>query len=362
MDVTILIATFNRHRVLSDTLDTIAAMHVDPAIAWEVVVVDNNSSDQTRAVVEGRAAAFPAPLRWIFERRQGKAHALTTGIAASRGAVLAFTDDDVRIPPTWLEAAVRPLLARPDVDYTGGPVRPLWEAQPPGWTDGNPGILWGPLALLDYGGTEFIFEERQRIPLGVNMAVRRSLIDRVGGFHPFLERSGASLMGQGQAEFFFRTRRAGARGLYVPSMMLWHIVPASRLTLAYYQRWWYWKGVARARMSDVHPVTELGVDLSSVPAFARVPRFMWGGALRDALGWLKASVLGQTVRGVEHRMMLAYFAGYVATRWRSGGAVLEPVVPDSGPARPTEAGPSARFQDVVEPCRHTGSTLEARVL
>lgn len=332
VDATVLICTFNRHRLLGETLDTIAAMHVDPAIVWEVVVVDNNSSDETRAVVEGRAADCPVPLRWIFEGRQGKAHALTTGIAASRGAVVALTDDDVRIPAAWLDAALRPLLAHPDVDYTGGPVRPIWEVEPPAWTAGNPGILWGPLALLDYGVTEFVFEDRLRIPLGVNMAVRRSLIDRVGGFHPLLERSGESLMGQGQAEFFFRTRRAGGRGLYVPAMMLWHIVPASRLTLAYYRRWWYWKGVARARMSDVHPVTELGVDLSSVPTFARVPRFMWGSALRDALGWLKAGALGPTVRGVEHQMMLAYFAGYAATRWRSGGAALEPVlVPDNVP-------------------------------
>jgi glycosyltransferase involved in cell wall biosynthesis len=314
MDATILICTYNRDWLLAETLDSIAGSCVGPGLRWEVLVVDNNSTDRTRQVVGERAGRYPATLRIVPERQQGKAYALNTGIASARGSIVVFTDDDVLIPPQWLEAGVRPLLDRADIDYTGGPIEPSWEAPPPSWVHGDPGILWGPLALLDYGPEPFIFEERQRIAMGVNMAVRRSLIDRVGGFHTALERKGSSLMGQGQAEFFFRTRAAGARGLYVPEMTLRHHVPAKRMTRDYYRRWWYWKGVARAQMQDLHPVSELGLDVARVPHILGVPRFMWGSAVRDLRGWMGAAIRRDAVRKAEREMMLAYFAGYAATR------------------------------------------------
>jgi glycosyltransferase involved in cell wall biosynthesis len=333
MDVTVLICTYNRDRLLADTLDTLAAMQVEPSLRWEVIVVDNNSNDSTRQVTESRITSYPVPLRWIFEGRQGKAHALKTGIQASGAAIIAFTDDDVQVPRHWLAAAVAPLLARPDIEYTGGPVHPIWEAPPPAWIDGDPGVMWGPLALLDYGPDSFVFEDRYRIPLGVNMAARRTLIDRVGGFHPALERKGTSLMGQGQAEFFFRTRAAGARGLYVPDMVLRHHVPAARMRREYYRRWWFWKGIARARMQGLHAITELGVNLASVPQVARVPRFMWGSAVRDVSGLIKGIIGGSPARRAEHEMMLTYFAGYVADRWRnrSIAPAPAPAVPEKHP-------------------------------
>jgi glycosyltransferase involved in cell wall biosynthesis len=322
MDVSVLICTFNRESALATTLDSLGAMDVPPDIHWEVVVVDNNSCDGTREVIEARMGAFPAPLRRIFEPQQGKGFALNTGMAACSGHIIAFTDDDVRVPPYWLEAAVRPLLERSDIAYTGGPVHPSWEATPPRWLAGNPGLLWGPIALLHYGHDAFIFEERRRVPLGVNMAVRRSLIDAVGGFHHALDRRGSSLMGQAQVEFFARTRAVAARGLYVPRMELHHHVPASRMTLEYYRRWWYWKGIARAILQDLHPVSELGVDLRTLPHFAKLPRFMWGDALRDVAGWLGAVCRRDAVRRTEREMRLSYFLGYLVGRRRH--VALEP--------------------------------------
>jgi glucosyl-dolichyl phosphate glucuronosyltransferase len=352
MDASVVITTFNRSAFLARMLDSLALTAQgtvvpgagEPArpLQWEVVVVDNNSSDDTADVVRALVADFPCPLRLISERVQGKSPALNTGILASQGRVLVFTDDDVWIPPDWLLTALLPLLARSDIDYTGGPVRPMWEVEPPSWIHGDPGLLSGPIALLDYGPDPFIFEERQRIPLGVNMAVRRSLIDRVGGFHLGLERRGRSLMGQGQAEFFCRTRDAGARGLYVPWMWLKHHVPAERLTRDYYRRWWYWKGVARAQMQDLHPITELGLDLRTVQTIAGTPRFMWGTTLRDAAAWFRALLDGDAVRQMEAESSLAYFTGYLRTRWRLSRArrrgLESPPVPSS-PGSSAEARP-----------------------
>jgi glycosyltransferase involved in cell wall biosynthesis len=276
-----------------------------------VLVVDNNSSDNTRDVVASRIKQFPVQLEYLFEPRQGKSHALNTGLDATTAELVLFTDDDVRVTPEWVDASCRAMLDDPSIDYTGGPVHPIWEKPAPEWLDRKRADLWGTLAILDYGADRFVFEDRRRVPLGANMAVRRTLIDRVGGFDPQLGRTGESLLGQEQAEFFCRSRAAGARGMYEPDMRLEHHVPAKRLTKEYFHRWWYWKGVSKRRLEERHPVTELGVDLTRVPRVAGVPRFLLGSALRDAAGWLRAWLTGNAIERTRREMMLCYFAGYL---------------------------------------------------
>jgi glucosyl-dolichyl phosphate glucuronosyltransferase len=319
IEATVLICTFNRAELLAETLDTLAATQAG-TLRWDVIVVDNNSNDGTREVVLSRAAGFPVNLRYVFEPRQGKSHALNAGMAATDAAIVVFTDDDVRVTEGWLAAACRPLLEDQEIDYTGGPVRPIWEQPCPSWIDQTRPDLWGTLAILDYGETPFVFEERRRVPLGANMAVRRALIERIGGFDPELGRRGTSLLGQEQAEFFCRSRAIGACGRYVPEMMLYHHVPARRLTRSYFRRWWFWKGVSRWRLEQRHPVTELGVDLSRVVRLAGIPRFMVGTAARDALGWVVALLSWDAISRMRHEMMLCYFLGYVRGAGGSGEA------------------------------------------
>ena len=206
----VLVCTYNRADLLREMLESLRT--VQSPRAWDVVVVDNNSSDHTRAVVENFARVFPVPLTYVFEARQGKSYALNTGIQVSGADIIVFTDDDVRVGPGWLDAACSTLDEQMHVDYTGGPVRPIWGGTPPVWLDQRRGDLWGTLAILDYGDTPFVFEERRRVPLGANMAVRRTLIERIGGFHPalgparlFPARPGAGRVLRARA----RQRRAG---------------------------------------------------------------------------------------------------------------------------------------------------------
>jgi glycosyltransferase involved in cell wall biosynthesis len=310
LDASVLICTYNRETLLGETLDSLARCRVD-GLRWDVLVVDNNSTDRTREIVTARIGSFPVPLRYLFEPRQGKSNALNTGLAATDAAVVAFTDDDVQFDENWVEQSCRPLVSAAAIDYTGGPVLPIWASPCPPWLDQTRADLWGTLAILDYGREPFLFEERRRVPLGANMAVRRSLIDRIGGFHPDLGRRGNSLLGQEQAEFFCRSRASGARGLYVPEMALRHHVPARRLTRSYFRRWWYWKGISKSRLEQRHPVTEMGVDLSRVRKLLGVPRFMIGSAVRDLMGWAAALLTWKTTDRMRHEMMLCYFAGYV---------------------------------------------------
>lgn len=316
LSASVLICTYNRDELLRQTLLSLAAM--TSVRVWDVVVVDNNSTDGTRSVVEQMAPSFPVPLQYIFERRQGKSYALNTGLSRCRGEIILFTDDDVRVTPVWVDAACEALDADDGLDYTGGPVRPLWGGPPPAWLDRTRGELWGTLAILDYGDRPFVFEDRQRVPLGANMAVRRRLVERIGGFHPELGRRGRSLLGQEQAEFLARSRASGARGRYSPEMEVHHHVPAARLTKGYFRRWWYWKGVARAHVDAMHHRTELGLDLREVPYVARVPRFMWGLLARATMHWVRDRVGGDARGAARQEMQCVYALGYVRACWTRG--------------------------------------------
>jgi glucosyl-dolichyl phosphate glucuronosyltransferase len=308
MDATILICTYNRADLLGPTLDSIARLQAS-GLRWDVLVIDNNSTDDTRRVVEARQASYPVPLRYLFEARQGKSIALNTGLSYAEGEIIVFTDDDVEVPAGWLEAAVRPLQTRPGIAYTGGPVDPIWETPPPPWL-APAGNLGGTIAVKDHGTEPFVFEERRKTPLGVNMAVRRDLIEEIGGFRPDLGRRGKSLLGQEQAEFFYRSRAAGAVGLYVPEMVVRHHVPAARLTASYFRRWWYWKGISQARLHRIHQETELGLDLATVPRILGVPRYMLRSIVSEAAAAAVAALRGRRATAAEHAMMMCYAIGY----------------------------------------------------
>jgi glucosyl-dolichyl phosphate glucuronosyltransferase len=319
LDATVLIATYNRAVVLDRTLESIAALAVAPGRRWEAIVVDNNSSDGTRAVVERHATTFPVRLRYLFEARQGRSNALNAGIAIAAGRVIAMTDDDVRVEPGWLDAACDALARQGDIAYAGGPVRPMWEAPPPKWLDLARGDLWGTIAIQDHGAQPFVYEERRKVPLGANMAARRELFERAGVFRADLGRtSGRLVLGQEVPELLLRARAAGFRGRYVPAMAVHHHVPASRLTRRYFRRWWFGKGVSRAALERIQPVTELGLDLRQTPYVLGLPRYMFGTALRDARGYALNAVRGRAAAAFRHEMMLAFFAGYARARWSAG--------------------------------------------
>jgi glucosyl-dolichyl phosphate glucuronosyltransferase len=317
LDATLLIATYNRAALLDETLDSIRLLQVRPGRRWEVIVVDNNSTDATREIVERQAATFPVPLRYLFETRQGRSSAMNAGIDAARGQVIAMTDDDVRVETGWLDAACDSLDDL-SVAYAGGPVDPIWETPPPRWLDLTRGDLWGTIAIQDHGDRGFVYEERRKVPLGANMAARRSMFTTIGGFRADLGRSsGRLVLGQEVPELLMRARAAGLRGVYHPAMRVHHHIPSRRLTRAYFRKWWFGKGVSRAALEQMQPVTEMGIDLRTTPHLLRVPRYMYGSAARDIADCVSNLLAGRLAEAFRHEMMLMFFAGYFWARLTS---------------------------------------------
>jgi glycosyltransferase involved in cell wall biosynthesis len=311
--VAVLIATYNRAQLLGETLDVLAQSQTASRFPWEVIVVDNNSTDDTRAVVTSRQGSYPVPLTYLLETTQGRSAALNAAIAATTAPLLLCTDDDVRVEPGWLLAGARAL--EEGADYVGGPVVPIWETPPPPWLDLTRGDLWGTIAILDYGRESFAFEQRRRVPLGANMGIRRSLIDRIGGFRADLGRSnGPRLMGQEVPELLARARMAHLHGVYAPEMRVHHHIPAARLTKRYYRRWWMGKGYSKAILDAGQPVTENGLDLRMVPHLGAVPRFMVSDAVRDVIVLLKSMLTGDACEFARREMRLAFLVGYLRSR------------------------------------------------
>ena len=326
MKYSVVIATYNRARDLRSTLDSLGAMQPDGP--WEVIVVDNNSTDGTRQVVEDMSRGFPTALRYCFERDQGRSPALNTGICAARGTIVATTDDDVRVPPDWLTQAGA-ALTHLNCDYVGGRVLPVWGAPRPRWLADRPGKQWAVIALLDYGPEPIEFGAR--VPLGVNMAFRRSAFDRAGMFDPHTGRRAGTLLGQEVREWCIRARQSGVHGFYVPEMSLHHVIPAERLTRRYFRRWFYWRGISRALLYeraglDMEAPEQTTLDFTTVPHVLGVPRYLYRKAVGSAAGWLRETVNRNSVAAFEHELWLCFFAGILRQRRRDTRAARRAAV------------------------------------
>jgi GT2 family glycosyltransferase len=308
LDATVLICSCNRASRLAETLDSLARSVVS-GLNWDVIVVDHNSTDETRAVVATRVDRYPVPLRYVFQSQPGKSYALNVGIAATDAAVIAFTEDDVRVSRNWLAAGCHAILSDPSIDYAGGPVLPIWERPAPSWLEARRADLWATLGILDDGPLQFRFEERRHAPVAANVAVRRTLLERLGGFAPAPDEDGESLVGHEHAEFFCRASETGASGVYVPAMILERHVSASRLTLNHFRHWWYWKGASRFWLEQV-PLCSEGDRTTAAPQFAGVPRALFGAAARDIVGWVGSLIGMRRASRVSHEVALCYFAGY----------------------------------------------------
>jgi glycosyltransferase involved in cell wall biosynthesis len=312
----IIIATYNRADDLRETLASLAGLSTEEA--WELIVVDNNSTDATPLVVAAAAARFPVRLRYIFEREQGRCAALNAGIRAARGEIIVTTDDDVRVEPDWLDTA-RDALGDLDCDYVGGKVLPVWSGSRPAWLPNREGRHWAVLALLDYGDRAVEFDKR--VPLGVNMAFRRDAFARAGLWDNRVGRKAGTLLGQEVREWGLRARAAGLRGFYAPGMMVRHVIPPERLSKRYFRRWFYWHGVSRAMLYENQRINmeapeQTVLDYSAVPHIAGVPRYLFRTCVRSAFRMLSAAAKREPVATFENELWLWFFAGILKQRWR----------------------------------------------
>jgi glucosyl-dolichyl phosphate glucuronosyltransferase len=298
--VSVLICTYNRASLLRETLASLQKLHAPRDCRVEILVVDNNSSDDTpRVIDEAVRTAHAFPVTPLHEGRQGKSFALNTALERSSGDILALGDDDVLPSPEWLCRIVEGFRAH-DVTFAFGKVLPRWERKPPAallTTEAQ--AIWGPLALVDYGNDPLIYRVDsvgQRLPIGANLAFRRDAIVQIGGWRTDLGKVNNTLISGEDHEIFMRLKRAGLySGYYDPAAAVYHFVPAARMTRQYFRKWFYWHGKTQALMlGDVYPE----IDMNTVARVAGIPRF----ALRQA-----GQLMGRWARSLLSRDPLSAF-------------------------------------------------------
>jgi glycosyltransferase involved in cell wall biosynthesis len=277
--VTVMVATHNRAPLLRKTLEALIAQETPESLGWEILVVDNGSTDHTLEVFRTMAMQAPGRLRYVFEPRLGKSRALNTGIAVARGAVIALTDDDVSPTADWVATAATVLDTR-GVDGAGGRILPRWEAEPPSWLLGSQELL-DCLAIMDFDKPAMLPVPPGRHPKvwGANMVFRRQTLLALDGFDTRLGPVGGRRFCEEDCDIVRRMLAAGRSMAYDPALTVFHRVPRARLKRAYFRRVMWDMGEGRAFASVDPP---LGRRLAGVLhwRFRHLARLFAHGAAR----------------------------------------------------------------------------------
>ena len=247
MDCSVVIATYNRAHLLVETLRSLDAQHIPPTLQWEIIVVDNNSSDRTKETVRRFGETSSVAIRYEFEPRLGQSFARNTGIEAAKGALILFTDDDILPDRTWV-SGILSALTIDRLHGVGGRVLPQWEAALPGWLSARPDLLsW--LALVEEDTPcllEYPLSPTRRI-VGASMAFRREVFEEFGLFQTSLGHRGRRFYGQEEVEFIHRLLLKGKRIGYEPSVVVHHRLGASRLRKSFFVRRYFDHACGQAR-------------------------------------------------------------------------------------------------------------------
>ena len=306
--LSVVMTTYNRGGMLHDAVRSVLAQDVASTPPFELIVVDNNSTDNTPQVVE-QFARVDGRVRYIFEPRQGSSYGRNAGIREARAPLIAFTDDDVRAQPDWVEAIVRAFREHPEADVVGGRVLPIWPAAPPPWLTRD---HWMPLALVDYGEAPVaITPDNPLCLVGANLSFRRPVFDVIGDFAPDFQLGEHGILGSVEDhEIQLRVLGTGRTVFYDPRVTVRAEIQPSRLDRAYHRRWHTGHGYFYALLrSEEMERTRMGTWFG-------VPAHLYRQAVQDLAGWARGTVGGDTDRAFQHEVRLRFFYGFLRTRRR----------------------------------------------
>jgi len=263
MDVSIAIATWNRAKSLDRTLRQLCRLRVPEGVTWELLVVQNDCTDETPAVVESYTDRLP--IVGLVEPALGISNARNCARRAARGDLLILTDDDILVDEDWLASYVSAMKRWPNAGYFGGVITPLYEQEPPPWFQANEDLLRTFVGEAhDLGSTERVLTPAEW-PWGANMAFRRAAYEQTS-FRSDIGRRGNDRTDRDDEVFCDTLARAGLQGVWVPSAKVLHVVGANHLTLSLVRRNYIGQAVTRVRL--------WGEEAKGVTMMLGVPRWL----------------------------------------------------------------------------------------
>ncbi len=248
-------------------------MELPPGFDWELIVVDNNSTDRTREVAEEFAQSSGVPVRYVFEHNQGLSHARNRGIREAHGDMIAFTDDDVTVERSWL-VSIKNAFDVFDCMAVGGKIVPLWNGAKPRWFSDERGCNLGPpIVQFDLGNTA---RRINRAFVGANMAFKKEVFARHGLFRADLGRVKRDLGVGEETEFCKRLLDAGEVVVYAPQAIVYHPVEKQRTRKAYFQSWYFNNGKILVRSGEIP---------KNAVCYFGVPRYLFRMMAQDIIRW-----------------------------------------------------------------------------
>lgn len=319
VDVSVVLCTYNRGALLKTALEKLAVQETG-GIEYEILIVDNNSSDETRQVVHSYMER-DSHFRYIFEARQGLSYARNAGIEAAQSDLLVFCDDDVEASPTWIQNNYDASLRFPDADYIGGRVLPIWSGPVPSWVRRTMAAF----ALSDLGDEAFVVSpDKPHCLIGASLAVRRRALTKAGLFSIETQRVKNSVGSTEDFDWQMKVWAYGGHGVYVPDIVCATEVPPERLSKSYHRRWHLGHGKfnAIARRSAWDGKRRLW----------GVPVFMYRLAFQATLEFAKFLLQGKRAEAFESEMNFLFYAGFIRHRWKiewfggddAGNGILRP--------------------------------------
>jgi glycosyltransferase involved in cell wall biosynthesis len=246
MKASVAICTLNRAGDLKEALLSLLRQSFQGA--YEIIVVDNGSTDHTRQVVQDFRKMVSIPVIYIFEERLGLSVARNRAIRAANGEYVLFLDDDATASEHWILEIVSLFEQNPRIGCVGGKIEPVWEGSAPAWLPQENRTLY---TILDYAD-EVVEMREPAVPFGANMAFRKSVFETMDAFREDLGRVGGNLLSSEESELIGRIRRRYAV-YYTPHAPVHHKIPRSRISRRWLLRRIYWQGVSSAVSSRQKP-------------------------------------------------------------------------------------------------------------
>ena len=257
MEISVIICTYNRSASLKRTLDHIDQMQIPEGLKWELIVVDNNSKDDTKEVVKHFQAKTRTICKYIHESRQGLSFARNNGIQNALGEIIAFTDDDVLVDKNWIGLIYEAFSKNNDVACIGGRILPVWEKPCPKWLGGE---LLNILALCDLGDETKILSEPK--VWGANLSFKSSILRKYGFFDTNMGNKGGKLYSGEETKYLQELINAGEKIMYFPGVLVYHCIPEIRLKKKYFKKWYFDTGERSAiKMGAYNKKNIIGIPL-----------------------------------------------------------------------------------------------------
>ncbi len=309
MKASVIIPTRNRANLLARCLGSLTRQTLSPS-AFEVLVVDNGSTDSTAQVVEDFADALQ--VTYVRTAKPGLHIGRHEGMRRARADVLMFADDDIEAEPTWVQVVVE-TFQDPEAALVGGNNYPHFAVDPPGWLlqlwqqQSYKGRALGSLSILDFG--QGVFEIDPGYVWGCNFSIQREILLQARGFHPDgLPAERLRFRGDGETHVSNVVRAAGLKTVFNSGASVRHLVSAERMTPAYLAQRAYAQGI-----SDSYTIIRRNGGLKIPMTQNAVRRLCW---IRGVLRTKIHSVLRigdwteRELRSIQRSAALAYRAGY----------------------------------------------------